>query len=87
MITLEDALGIDTTSLPLLPHPPTTAEMEERRLERAFVCRAPDCQTIATTTLVADTAEGPRWLDLCWPHYDKLLKLAWRYTDYSDLYK
>lgn len=64
-------LEAEPTLLPEVPDAGVTArQMDHRRLDEIHSCLR--CAARANRALVADTSEGPRWLDLCAECYEWL---------------
>lgn len=60
--------------LPAAPTDDQHAAFERRRLDEVHDCLI--CGQRAETEFIAHTEDGPRWLDLCWPHYEDVVMLV-----------
>jgi hypothetical protein len=54
--------------LPPAPEKFDGTDIERRRMDQVHSCLR--CGKRAQAALVALTDAGPRWLDLCWEHFD-----------------
>ncbi|MET9912937.1 hypothetical protein ABZZ74_40235 [Streptomyces sp. NPDC006476] len=64
--------GIDQASLPSAPGTEPTRQEFPTRLNTLPPAPCARCSEAGITTNVTDAGDGPRWLDLCWPHAREL---------------